>query len=494
MFSFRENSSMTENTAVVPEVVESEEQERPKLVLVPTKITEGRDDLNLAEWPLSSLSEKSDPSVKTIYFEDRIFDRSKNEYIPRRVTITGSDAYGLPTPLDEELLLALIQLSKLQGFRSKRVYFTRYQLLQILNWAPNGQSYNRLDQAFNRWVGVTMYYRNAWRDRKTQSWVDESFHMLERVKIVADERHSAESGYASYFEWNEAVFKSFQNGNVKALNYEFFLAIESAIAKRLYRFLDKRFHHAHSLEFELKALCYEHIGLSRKSPVADLKRKLSRAIDELEEKGFLAALTKEERFRKDAPGLWKVLFKKAVKQKIGDAKAIEAHEKSLESLLIEFGVREAKAAELIGRYGEDAVREKLTVATWLREKGDSTLITNPPGYLIASIEQKFEAPKAFKEEVLRAENRKALEEGSRKTKAAEVRRIEREELEAQRKSKLVSDYLLALTEGERETIIERAIESSDTARQRLLSLGGKVAETLKKVIIESYVLEILAEG
>ena len=64
-----------------------------------------------------------------------------------------------------------------------------------------------------------------------------------------------------------------------------------------YRFLDKRFYHGKHLEFELKALCYEHIGLSRNLLVADLKRKLLRAIAELEEKGFLTNMPKEERLR-----------------------------------------------------------------------------------------------------------------------------------------------------------------------------------------------------
>ena len=485
---------MTENTAIVPEVVENDEEARPKLVLVPTKITEGRDELNFAEFPLSALSEKSDPSVKTIYFEDKIFDRSKNEYIPRRVTITGSDAFGLPTPLDEEVLLALIQLSKLQGFTNKRVYFTRYQLIQILNWAPNGQSYNRLDQALNRWMGVTMYYKNAWRDRKAQSWVDESFHMLERVKIVTDERRSSESGYTSYFEWNEAVFKSFQNGNVKALNYDFFLSIESSIAKRLYRFLDKRFHHALSVEFELKALCYEHIGLSRKSPVADLKRKLSKAIDELESRGYLAAIPKDERFRKDAPGLWKVTFRKAVSGARAIECAVAPKIKSTEGLLVEFGVREAKAAELVKNFGDELVRTKLTIATWLKEKGDVSLISNPPGYLISSIEKGFETPKAFKDEVFNAEKKKISEEANLKRNSETARRVQREELAAKRNATLVEDYMLALTTEERESLVSTAIAGADVAKQKLLVLGGKVAEALRGVIVENYVLELLAEG
>ncbi|MEQ1831178.1 MAG: hypothetical protein ABL921_34850 [Pirellula sp.] len=176
-----------------------------------------------------------------------------------------------------------------------------------------------------------------------------------------------------------------------------------------------------------------------------------------------------------------------------DAKSIPK-EKSVEELLFDFGIREAKAAELVKLYGDDMVREKLTIATWLREKGDQSLIGNPPGFLIASIEKDFETPKAFREEILKAEKAKASEDASRKSKAAEQRRQEKEELDAQRKSKLVEDYFLGLTSAERDALIEQAIASADKAKQRLLTLGGKVAEALKAVIVESYVLELLAEG
>jgi len=492
---------MTDNLSAIQEIapVAVDNHDKPHLTLVPSKITHGRDELNFAEFPLSALSEKSDPSIKTIFFEDKIFDRSKNQLIPRKVTITGSDAFGLPTPLDEEVLLAIIQLSKLQGFCSRRVHFTRHQLLQILNWAPNGQNYARLEQAFNRWMGVTIYYQGAWRDRQTQSWVDESFHMLERVKIFRDEYRGISpdhgTGGTSYFEWNEVVFRSFQNGNVKPLNYEFLLSIESSIAKRLYRFLNKRFYHGKHLEFELKALCYEHIGLSRNLLVADLKRKLLRAIAELEEKGFLTAMPKEERFRKDAPGLWKVLFTKA-----NHATSRTEHDAttevpvSLEGLLVEFGVREQKARELIAQFGEELVKSKLQVATWLKEKGDTSLISNPPGYLIAAIEKGFEDPKAFVDESRAAERKRSSDLAAKKIAAAEARRVERQEQESARRSKLVEEYLRTLTAQEREELVTKAITDTDSAKKRILGLGGKTSEALRTMIIENYVLEILAAG
>lgn len=108
---------------------------------------------------------------------------------------------------------------------------------------------------------------------------------MQIVKTKSDQRTPDDE--LSYFEWNDTVFRSFENGNVKALNYDFFLSIESPIAQRLYRFLDKRFHFEGEKRFDVKTLCYEKIAMSRNTALEDMKRKLNVAIDELEQKGYL---------------------------------------------------------------------------------------------------------------------------------------------------------------------------------------------------------------
>jgi len=45
------------------------------------------------------------------------------------LTVTGSNAYGLPTGKDDEVLLGLIQLTRLQGFAERKVFFTRHELI-----------------------------------------------------------------------------------------------------------------------------------------------------------------------------------------------------------------------------------------------------------------------------------------------------------------------------------------------------------------------------
>src|SRR5206468_3897092 len=67
----------------------------------------------------------------------------------------------------------------------------------------------------------------------------------------------------SSFVWNEAIFRSFRAGNLKSIDFEFFTRLESSVAKRLYRFLDKRLFRGKRCEFDLKRLAWEKVGLSR---------------------------------------------------------------------------------------------------------------------------------------------------------------------------------------------------------------------------------------
>ena len=47
----------------------------------------------------------------------------------RKLTITASDKYGLPTAMDDEVILGLIQLTGKSDFADRRVFFMRDQLL-----------------------------------------------------------------------------------------------------------------------------------------------------------------------------------------------------------------------------------------------------------------------------------------------------------------------------------------------------------------------------
>jgi len=57
----------------------------------PPKLGLGKDELNLAEFPLCSIADRVEPGQKTLRFEDRIWDESRGELITRKLTIFDAE-------------------------------------------------------------------------------------------------------------------------------------------------------------------------------------------------------------------------------------------------------------------------------------------------------------------------------------------------------------------------------------------------------------------
>src|SRR5436305_1669293 len=290
-----------------------------------------KDELNLAEFPIAALTDRIPDGQTTLVYEDKL-ERRDSPPIVRRLTIMGTHKHGLPTSLDDEVLVGLIQLTKRRSnFTDAKVQFSRYELIELLGWPQSGQSYRRIEEALHRWVGLVLRYENAWWDNVAKSWVDEQFHVLDNVTLYDRERWrtTARPGKASKtdrpgskadkpplplssFRWNEVIFQSFQSGNLKQLDLEFYLKLRLPTTKRMYRFLDKRFYRRSRLDFDLRTLACEHIGLSRSYAPTELKRRLKPALEELERLVFLEPLNPEERYCYVKRGTWRIILIRGV--------------------------------------------------------------------------------------------------------------------------------------------------------------------------------------
>src|SRR5262245_43518148 len=108
---------------------------------------DGRDEMNLADFPISALqrqqprNEHGQP-LDRLVFESSRYDPATKHRVNQRVTLTSSAADGLPTPADEHVVLALLYAAKHgTNFAEATVRFAPGQLFDIMGWAPNGRSY-----------------------------------------------------------------------------------------------------------------------------------------------------------------------------------------------------------------------------------------------------------------------------------------------------------------------------------------------------------------
>jgi hypothetical protein len=246
-----------------------------------------RDEMNLAEFPLTVLSTRSDSKIKTLEFSDTIYNKNGSP-VQRRWIITGADKFGLPTASDEEILLGLLKLTVDSGFTERKVFFTRYELLRILRWTTEGRSYSRLQNALDRLSGVRIKASNAFFDNESKAHSTRNFGIVDAYEIN-DGRDS--NTKPSFFIWSDVLFKSFQAGFIKKLDLDYYLNLESAVSRRLYRYLDKHFWYKSQIKINLFTLAHEKIGISRnyKFP-SSLRQQIDPAFEELISKGFVESV------------------------------------------------------------------------------------------------------------------------------------------------------------------------------------------------------------
>jgi hypothetical protein len=464
------------------------------------QLLEARDELNLAEFPIALLADRPPKGTKTVEFQDRIYDRGAGKEIARKLTITGSDRYGLPTALDDEVILGLIHLTKLSnGFTDRVVRFKRYELVALLGWPMDGRSYRRIVDSLNRWLGVTLHYENAWWDKRQKTWVTRGFHIIDSFEILDGRSSKVPDGEPdllySHFSWNEFVFRSFQAGNLKQLDLDRYFRLRSAISKRMLRFLDKRFHFDRAQSFDLREFACEHIGLSRTYPPTKLKRSLQGAIEELETIGFLEPLGPQSRYTQVRRGEWTIHLIQQSPE--AERRPPKPEPTELERALIDRGVSPMMAVQLAQGHPEERVRTKVEAFDWLLTRKDRRVAKNPAGYLVASIRDDYAAPKGFESEADRA-HRLETDQG-RRSAQDEARRHGKDQEGARQEAQQarITAHWDSLSPAQREAIETQALAGSHPLLglyRRHHGQGTPAEKRYRKLIIDAHILELLGEG
>ena len=345
-----------------------------------------------------------------------------------------------------------------------------------------------------------------------QCWVNEKFHILDNVTIYDREAakglHPAQQVplALSNFVWNDVLFRSFKAGNLKSIDFDFFVSLKSPISKRLYRFLDKRFYQRKRWEFDLNEFSFEHVGLSRNYDAANLKRKLRPAIEELERTGFLKPMSDEARFKKVRAAEWRVVFEKASEQ-LPPAYAPSAPANAAEALvagggagdpivqaLVQRGITPSVAAELVANYPLERITAQLEVFDWLVEQKNANVSRNPAGFLVISIRSEYAPPKGFLKPEERDRRVKEAAERRRKAEEKKHQAQEREKAKEEAREQAIQRFWDSLSEDERQKQEEQALSQATDFDRDLIHKGGALGAAARKNLLDTFALLMMSQG
>lgn len=364
----------------------------------------GRDEMNLAEFPFTVLTHRAPRGINAIKFQDVISGKDGKAVI-REWTVTGSEGYGLPVAGDEEVYVALMEITQEHGFRSAKVPITRYDLLGRMGWPRDGHAYRRVQDALNRLMGVSIVANNSFWDNEAKRYVDEGFHILEGYRLYDEKPGRDCSPPDSYVVWNPVLFTSFRAGNIKQLDTSTYFALETPLARRLFRYLDKkRYDGKATYRMRLKKLAFEKLGMSRNYYPSQIKRELERAHAELIEKGFLREVSYYVPQRRGGEEI--VIYAFGARKRHGgsvetvppaDSDVVE--EGSLHARLIGLGVSRSMAAHLLANYAEHHIHQWVTYCEyklahgWLPHE-------SPAAWVVAAIRSRdWQVPEWFEQQL-----------------------------------------------------------------------------------------------
>lgn len=447
--------------------------------------TDGRDEMNLVECPLSAVSDRFLDGRKTVVFQDQVWDPDRKAFLKRELAISGSDRYGLPTAKDEDVLLACVQLASRQDFREREVRFSRYELLKLLRWPEDGRSYKRVSISLRRWKGVTVYSDRAFYDHSRKSWVTRDFGVFDNLSIY--ERESTERAAApqsSWFVWNEVFFDSFRSGYLKKLDWDLYCRLNDPVAKRLYRLLDKRFYHGSEVVFDLKELAVRKVRLSDSYDAAQIKRALTGGIRELEVVWELHPLPPEERFRRVRRGEWQVVFNR---KRTRTTPKVRSADPTQVELLVTRGVSRSVAEDIAG-----APTEHLKTAIKLFDAHAAEGRPRGPGFLVDAVRN----PEKYQPEAKLAAARPAATRGAPLGEQNGSRRVEIHPAEAKADSedkirwRTFMEFWRKLDKPTRVGFEAQAVAAAPSTKadgyQRLRAVGGPAFNHYRRVVLRDH--------
>ena len=277
----------------------------------------GRDELNLVDFPIGVLRyqqpiDSDGRRLEELVFSVDAFEENVGSIVPKKVTIRTSSRNGFPTPKEDELLIGLMLLCRLENnFTEPSVQFRISDLLRLLGWADNGRSRRQLRDGLDRLAGVKLKFENSWKSSEGREYEREFVTgILDSYDLNSSKDGETGKRELTKIQWSAEFYADIRRGNVRELDTTEYFALRLPLSRRLFRFLDKHLEADKPFEMNLKTFA-AHLGISESRHIGKIRERLKRPIDELEQRGTLIQpQTDAERYHRLGSGNWLIRFER----------------------------------------------------------------------------------------------------------------------------------------------------------------------------------------
>jgi plasmid replication initiation protein len=337
-----------------------------------------RAESNLEAYPLFAVKARNRHEDLLVF--ERPIQGEDGTTLLQRWEVEPPAKLGMPGPFDQDVYLAVLQLLEMRGGmpRDGELHFSLYELNNILGWAKSGNTYEKIRQSLRRVSSTTLTSENAYYSKAEERFLSDTFQIwsvhFSRTKRSNNvrERHT--------LRFHKIFIRNYLAQYLKGLDPEFYWALPSPLAKRLYRLIDLERDGALSWKTDLFNL-KQQIPLTGYSYVSELKRALEQAHRELIKRSFLD----DVEYRGESGILYRVSQEFARRQKARELSGDPGELFAIKRLTSE-GIRGDVARDLVARRGFEKCLQYTDALE--HQRG----IRNRAGWLRRAIEKGFELP------------------------------------------------------------------------------------------------------
>ncbi len=149
--------------------------------------------------------------------------------------VNGSYRWGLTRAVDLDICMALTEVAERRGGMPDDgvVWFSLYELKEILGWTRSGENYDLIRQSLERTAATTITSRKAFWSPRRANFISKTFSLWDPSLNYARDYEGRQSE-RHHVRFDELVVESYRDGYIERLDPSFYRSLKQSTAKRLY--------------------------------------------------------------------------------------------------------------------------------------------------------------------------------------------------------------------------------------------------------------------